>query len=289
MVGEIHMQAYKLRKVMETVIYPVEDELRGIREENDKSWKQVVEKVGAVSFSGIGTTIAFQSDFIPALLQTYLHVSNKLILLFWEFFIALGMFVGITRSLWKLTNWRSKNKDEKKHDVDRRKLAEYFHKVILNNVLTGISFVKRAWNKKKEYDKKELLLSKLNPAENTYVETKSSYEDSQKYYIKEINLYISEALFYFKTANKQFNEKKIFEIGMRKAYIEFIDIVGLSTFINLLDMYEQSYHNMEELNSFMKDVNNKSDIGEIGEFITLKKLDLKMIQKEYLEKKNGAE
>ena len=280
------MQAYKLRKVMETVIYPVEDELRGIREENDKSWKQIVEKVGAVSFSGIGTTIAFQSDFIPALLQTYLHVSNKLILLFWEFFIALGMFVGITRSLWKLINWRSKNK---KHDVDRRKLAEYFHKVILNNVLTGISFVKRAWNKKKEYDKKELLLSKLNPAENTYVETKSSYEDSQKYYIKEINLYISEALFYFKTANKQFNEKKIFEIGMRKAYIEFIDIVGLSTFINLLDMYEQSYHNMEELNSFMKDANNKSDIGEIGEFITLKKLDLKMIQKEYLEKKNGAE
>ena len=76
------MQAYKLRKVMETVIYPVEDELRGIREENDKSWKQIVEKVGAVSFSGIGTTIAFQSDFIPALLQTYLCVSNKLNMFF---------------------------------------------------------------------------------------------------------------------------------------------------------------------------------------------------------------
>lgn len=281
------MQAYKLRKVMETVIYPVEDELRGIREENDKSWKQIVEKVGAVSFSGIGTTIAFQSDFIPALLQTYLCVSNKLNMFFLEFFISLGMFVGITFLCWKLIIWRSKNKDEKKHDVDRRKLAEYFHKVILNNVLTGISFVKRAWNKKKEYEEKVLLISKLNPAENTYVETKSSYEDSQKYYIKEINLYISEALFYFKTANKQFDEKKIFEIGMRKAYVEFIDIVGLSTFINLLDMYKQSYQNMEELNGFMTD--NKSDIGEIGEFIISKGLELKEIKENYLEKKNGGE
>ncbi len=74
---------------------------------------------------------------------------------------------------------------------------------------------------------------------------------------------------------------------MRKAYVEFIDIVGLSTFINLLDMYKQSYQNMEELNGFMTD--NKSDIGEIGEFIISKGLELKEIKENYLEKKNGGE
>lgn len=43
--------------------------------------------------------------------------------------------------------------------------------------------------------------------------------------------------FYFKMANKQFEKKKIFEKGMRDAYVEFIDIVGLSTFKNLFVPY----------------------------------------------------
>jgi hypothetical protein len=174
---------------------------------------------------------------------------------------------------------------KKKRDKDRKELAEYFHKVILNNILTGISFMKRAWNKKKEYDKKEILINRLDSQKEDYEEMKSTYRDSQKYYVKEIKLYISEALFYFKTANKQFEKKKIFEKGMREAYVEFIDIVGLSTFKNLFDMYEQSYNNMRELSSFMGENDNQLDIKEIGEFLTSKKMDLKDIEKRYLEKK----
>lgn len=274
------MQAYKLRKIIETVIYPVEDELRGIREENDKSWKKVVKQVGSVAFSGIGTTIAFQNEFLPALIKILFPCSNALCLFFLEFFIAIAIFIGTTALFWLWIYLSSKDIDEKKHDEDRKELAEYFHKVILNNILTGISFIKRAWNKKREYEQKELLIYNEKNEE-----MKNAYRDSQKYYLKEIKLYISEALFYFKTANKQFEKKKIFEKGMRKAYVEFIDIVGLSTFKNVFDMYEQSYENMKELCNFMEDKDNQSDVKEISKFIISKKMDLDNVEKEYLKRK----
>lgn len=283
--GAINMQAYKLRKIIETVIYPVEDELRGIREENDKSWKKVVKQVSSVAFSGIGTTIAFQNEFLPAIIKKYSPCSDELFLFFLEFFIAIVIFIGITAFFWLWIYLSSKDNDEKKHDEERKELAEYFHKVILNNILTGISFTKRAWNKKEEYKKKEMLINCLDKKKEDYEEKKEAYRDSQKYYTKEIRLYISEALFYFKTANRQFEKKKIFEKGMRKAYVEFIDIVGFSTFKNLFDMYGQTYENMKELCNFMEDSDNQLDVEKIGKFITSKKLDLNDIEKEYLKRK----
>jgi hypothetical protein len=108
------MQAYKLRKIFETVIYPVEDELRGIREENDKSWKKVVKQVGSVAFSGIGTTIAFQKEFLPAIIKNHSPCSDELFLFFLEFFVAMAVFVGITALLWFLIYLSSKDSDEKK-------------------------------------------------------------------------------------------------------------------------------------------------------------------------------
>lgn len=280
------MQTYKLRKIFETVIYPIEDEIRRIREENDKSWKKIVKQVGSVAFSGIGTTIAFQNEFLPAIIKKYFPCKNELLLFALEFFIAIDMFVGITAIFWIFIYLSSKDTDAKRHYKERKELAEYFHKVILNNILTGISFTKRAWNKKKEYDKKELLIKNLDSKKEDYEEMKSTYSDSQKYYLKEIKLFISEALFYFKMANKQFEKNKIFEKGMRNAYVEFIDIVGLSTFKNLFDMYDQSYNNMKELCDWnLINDNNESDIGNIGKFIISKKMDLEHIEKEYLKKK----
>lgn len=280
------MQAYKLRKIFETVIYPVEDEIRGIREENDKSWKKVIEQVGSVVFSGIGTTIAFQEDFLPAIITKYSPCRDKLFVFFLQFFIAIAIFVGITAILWFCIYLRSKANDEKRYDKGRRELAEYFHKVILNNILTGISFIKRAWNKKKEYDNKEELIKKLDKTNNGYKEAENAYRESQKYYVKEIRLYISEALFYFKMANKQFENKKIIEIGMRREYVEFIDIVGLSTFKNLFDMYTQSYNNLKEINDCMDDKDNQSDIESIGKFLESKKEDLDELEAKYLQKKH---
>lgn len=280
------MQAYKLRKTFETVIYPVEDELRGIREENEKSWKKIICQVGSVVFSGIGTTIAFQDDFLPVVIRKYSPCNDAVFLFLLQFFSACFLFAGVTFVLWWMIRLKSKASDKKRYDKDRRELAEYFHKVILNNVLTGISFTKRAWNKKRDYNAKEELIQKLDKSKKGYDKIESNCRESQNYYVKEIKLYISEALFYFKLANKQFENKKIFETGMRREYIEFIDIVGLSTFKNLFDMYTQSYNNLEELNVFIDGKDNQSDIKNIGIFLNSKKMDLKGVEENYLAQKH---
>lgn len=282
------MHAYKLRKIFETVIYPVEDEIRGIREENEKSWKKVVGQVGSVVFSGIGTTIAFQENFLPTIIKKFFHTSETC-LFFLQFFIAIAVFVGCTAILWLCIYLRSKDSDEKRYDRDRKELAEYFHKVILNNILTGISFVKKACNKKKEYDNKDNLIKELDKTQKDWKTMENVYKESQKYYIQEIRLYISEALFYFKIANKQFENKKIFEIGMRREFVEFIDIVGVSTFKNLFDMYIQSYDNLKELNKFINDNDNKTDIESIRKFLDSKIIDLEKLEERYIQKKQIIE
>lgn len=277
------MQAYKLKKIFETAIYPVENEIRAIRQENDKSWEKLLEQVGSVAFSGIGTTIAFQEDFMPSLLRKIFPDINGILLVGINIFAALLIFTIITTFFWFLIYWHYANNDKKRSEKERIDLAEYFHKVILNNILTGISFTKRAWNKKKEYDNKSKLLAKLDQDQENYLELKESYLDSQKYYEKEIKLYISEAIYYFKIANKQFENERIIERGMREEFIKFIDIVGLSTLKNVFDMYNQSFANLEILNND-NDV-NKNDIYDIKEFLTKKELSLKKAEKGYLQQK----
>ena len=208
---------------------------------------------------------------------------------FLQFFIAIAVFVGCTAILWLCIYLRSKDSDEKRYDRDRKELAEYFHKVILNNILTGISFVKKACNKKKEYDNKDNLIKELDKTQKDWKTMENVYKESQKYYIQEIRLYISEALFYFKIANKQFENKKIFEIGMRREFVEFIDIVGVSTFKNLFDMYIQSYDNLKELNKFINDNDNKTDIESIRKFLDSKIIDLEKLEERYIQKKQIIE
>jgi len=63
------MQSYKLRKTSETALFPIEHELRMLRQENDKSWTILMLKILSVVFSGIGTTVLFQENGIPALVK----------------------------------------------------------------------------------------------------------------------------------------------------------------------------------------------------------------------------
>lgn len=48
------MQSYKLRKNSETSMFPIEDELRKLRNDNEKNWTNLMAKIMSVVFSGIG-------------------------------------------------------------------------------------------------------------------------------------------------------------------------------------------------------------------------------------------
>ena len=165
--------------------------------------------------------------------------------------------------------------DNKKTRKQREDLAEYYHKIILNNIITGVSFEKRAWNKRvqffqkeKEIEKRELMYGSHESHPNNVVDLDVTDTESQQYYFREIRLYICEAVYYFKVANQQMREQGIFEYGERDEYIDFIKIIGLGTLKSVYDIYVKSYYNLSDLNNFalMSD-QNKPDLDDIKDFL----------------------
>lgn len=247
------MQSYKLRKTSETALFPIENELRLLRQENDRSFTVLMLKIVSVVFSGIGTTVLSQKEYIPSLIEYIIcRVFKRSIssgwMILWEILVATGLFLVVSIVAFKFINWKNSIKDNKKNDFERENLAEVFHKVILNNIITGKSFTKKAQiklnemenflkNKKGNGDKKEL--------EEQFKETK-----------REFCLYLSEAFYYFMIAERQMAERKIIEIGKRDEYIEYLNEVGVLALTESLLMYEKSVDELKKLFEYLKELQN---------------------------------
>lgn len=132
------MQSYKLRKNTETSLYPIEDELRKLRNENDKNWTTLMLKMTSVVFSGIGTTLVCQKEFLPTFIDWLVIHLGIDIAIEWlyviELLLAIGIFIIISFVSFIVIDLVNKNTDNKKNNDSRKHTAEYFHKVILNNV-----------------------------------------------------------------------------------------------------------------------------------------------------------
>lgn len=144
------MQSYKMRKIIETVLFPIEEDIKGIKEQGDKSWTSLMWQIFSVVFSGIGTTLLCQDNFIPSWVKVMLYGENQakqqetgFFVFMLEFLVALAFFGIVCVITLKCSEWAIKCKDGKGSQKERQRLIEYFHKVILNNILTGISFVKK--------------------------------------------------------------------------------------------------------------------------------------------------
>lgn len=258
------MQAYKMRKTTETVLYPIEDELRQIREGNEKSWRRLLWQIFSIVFSGIGTTLLCQDDLLPSVvIGIYCKIKKmniEQVTMNWkifvlEFLIALALFLLLcVLSAW-LIGLCDKNKDNKRNDIKRKNTAEYFHKVIFNNVITGVSFIKKVNECEKEAEeRRERLRNETDDKEKAYCEEIVNNCEQEKI------LYVSEAIYYFKTANHQIDEEYIFEHSFSKKYEKFLDEVGIVALDKFLDMYEKAILELKELNS---DKRNTSVIDEI--------------------------
>ena len=235
------MQSYKMIKSSETVLFPIENELKLLRQENDKSWTTLMSKILAVVFSGIGTTLLCQESLLPALV-TYIcdDIMKKKfpfpLVYILQLLIAIGIFLLLTYLFTKFINWKSNSKDNKRTDLERENLAEYFHKVILNNIITGKSFTKKAEGKMRDFQ--------------NYISQETNGERTKQKineFKGEFCLYLSEALYYFTTAEKQMMEKKIIEIGQREKYMEYLGEVGVLTLAESLLMFERSIGQLKQL------------------------------------------
>lgn len=242
------MQSYKLRKTSETALFPIENELRLLRQESDRNWTSLVLKILSVLFSGIGTTLLCQDEYIPTLVKrifTKLQINPGHFVLFAsQAVLAIAVFMVTAFGAITIINWKNRIKDNKKNEIERENLAEYFHKITLNNIITGKSFTKKALtklidmqNKMSEYD------------QNRSADQREAKELQEK--IKEIKrefcLYISEAIYYFSIAERQIEEKKIVEFGSRDKYLKYLKEIGVITLIESLLMYENAIDELQTL------------------------------------------
>lgn len=261
--GEKYMQSYKLRKTSETVLFPIEHELRLLRQESDRSFTVLMLKIVSVVFSGIGTTVLSQKEYIPSLIEYIAcRVFKRCIssgwMILWEILVAMGLFFIVSIVAIIIINWLNSIKDNKKNDFERENLAEVFHKIILNNIITGKSFTKKAQVK---YSEMEHCFKNRNNEENlNNKEMDKQFKEAKR----ELALYLSEAFYYFMIAERQIDDRKIIEVGKRDKYIEFLNEVGVLALMESLLMYEKSVNELKKLFEYLQNLcPEESDDNEI--------------------------
>lgn len=243
------MQSYKLRKIIETVLFPIEEDIKDIKEQNEKNWTSLMWQIFSVVFSGIGTTLLCQDNFIPtwinALLQRNEEVEqaqSSISLFLLEFFVAILFFGVFCLIFLKISAGCIALKDRKGSEKERRKLIEYFHKVILNNILTGISFTKKAKSRNETVKDLNMQMEKEEDESR-----RKQFEKEHDAIQEEIELYACEAIYYFEIAEKQIRKKNIFEVGNRNNYRKFVDEIGIVTLRKTLSMYERALNELKSL------------------------------------------
>lgn len=209
------MQSYKIKKMTETSMFPIEYELRQIHEENSSNWFKLMWQLISVVFSGIAVTLLCQKDYIPSLFDL---IAEELSFPIWlkylcEVFFILLLFVLLVTITFAIIKYKIKVKDNKASEEDRIRLAEFFHKVIFNNITTGRSFLKKA----------------------------SNCPDDEK------ELYLCESIYYFNLSYKDILSKKILEIGKREKYELFLKEVGKNTLKNTISIFQESIKTLKSL------------------------------------------
>lgn len=209
------MQSYKIKKITETSMFPIEYELKLMREENSANWFTLMWQLISIVFSGIAVTLLCQKEYIPSLfnyiaLKFSLSVIVKYLI---EITSILFLFIFLVSLAFYLIKFKIKVKDNKSIDADRKKLAEYFHKIIFNNITTGRSLLKKGLGLPKE----------------------------------EQELYFCEAIYYFELAHSDIISYKIFEEGARHRYILFLKNIGVNAILNTLKVYRESIEQLEGL------------------------------------------
>ena len=232
------MESYKPKKNSEISLYPIELALKKMQDENNRTLNNTIYKTSAVLLSGIGTTFLFQNKYL------YNIVENVITFFSWnctprviEFLtFLLGCLIFVLFSSVKVKTYIE---DSKRNKELREDTAEYFHKVILNNIIMGLSFAKKA-------------AKILNTNESK----------------KQCCFYTSQSLFYLKTALRDLEQKQIFEAGGRDKYRNFVDEVGWITLYETLNMLNNAFHEIDNIIIILSDetkYNWRDDIFELNE------------------------
>lgn len=230
------MKLYKLNKTFENSIYPIELELKEI---NKNTLSNTLNNLAAAVFSGIGTSILFQDNCLPKLLNLFYRwlglVKGGVGEAIWNIIIVMLLFVILYLSGWGINKHARKKHqlyEKKTTSEGRRELAEIFHKSVINDIVTGISFV----------DKAEELEYKGDVAE----------------------MYMYESEYYFMRAKMQMEQMDALSPEKNEDQNEFIKEVGLNTISSTCKVYKAG---LEKLEAQIHGEAEKDIIGKIVEAI----------------------
>lgn len=199
-----NLKTYKLNKTFENSIYPLEQELKSI---NDNTLSSAFNNLCAAVFSGVGTSILFQKECIPKILNNiYIKcniIKDEVKVAIFNIVAVILLFILLYFIGTKI-NEHTRNKNNPRYNSKKKKtkkgrseLAEQFHKSIINDIVIGLSFV----------DKSEELQYKGNVAE----------------------MYLYEAAYYFIQAKIEMEYMELLDPEKEEKQEDFIEEIGKNT------------------------------------------------------------
>ncbi len=233
------IKTYKLSKTFENSTFPLELELRAMHQNTVAS---TLNNVSGIIFSGVGTTIISGyikvNDWSEFLVKAFewnkgIQPLIQISILTLMFVILYAIGVGLNTFLRKKEDLSKK----KNTSEGRSELCEIFHKSIINEIVTGVSFVNKA--------------------------------EEMNYDGDVATMYLYEAAYYFKEAKVQMEEMGLLtgESGIK--HQEFIDQIGANTVRSTCEVY---LHGLEKLYGQIPDGSEKARVKDIATAIeTLRK------------------
>lgn len=203
----------------ENSMFSIECELRKLKEDISTNWVKMMQQLISVVFSGCAVNILSQNNIITSILLCFehkysWHPDTKYIIEIVLTLLILGFLVFVFRMA---LNIKEKVKDTKATHEDIRRLAEYFHKIIFNNITMGRSFLEKGLSCSVDYNKQDR------------------------------ELYLCESFYYFNIAFNDIVENEIFEQQPnRQQYQNFKQEVGESALKNTKRIFISSIEELME-------------------------------------------
>ena len=208
------MKSYKLNKTLENSTYPIEQELKNLNRSTKQSTLKTIISVSTVLFSGIATNFIYDNHLLSCKIYFFIQKYNLNISVSQIFLIALvsiySVCIIVNIGIYICGLCKEQPQYMKKNKYGRRKLAEDFHKSIINDIVVGLSFVDKSDEELKDNEVKKM--------------------------------YLYEATYYFSQASNQIIQMKLFDDKNEKYNDKLVNTIGRETLLTTLMVFRDGVH-----------------------------------------------
>lgn len=246
------MKSYKLNKTLENSTYPIEQELKKINKSVQGTVFKAILSITTVIFSGIATSIICENKFfICAIIQWLndknIYISNEYLVIY-EIITIYLICIFIIVFIYIVKTKKKQIQNMKKSNKGRLVLCEKFHKLIINEIVVGLSFVDKS---------DEVILAKQD---------KTKFKKQQE--VKKMYLY--EAIYYFMQASNKIGDMKLYDDKKDLINMKLIEQIGRNTLLTTLIVFYNGLQDVKNQIIYLYDDSESQNLGE--EYTELKRI-----------------